>query len=65
MKDYAVYSDDKALYAVAVNRVLFKYARPNTRYQRSEIVPVGNPLPMKSHAEARTAADAWVGGTKH
>lgn len=66
MKDYTVYSEDKIFRAVAINKVLFKYVRPITRYKRSDIVPVGKPVMKRSHAEAKKAADAWCGiVTKH
>lgn len=60
MKDYEVYSDGKVLKAVVINRVLFRYVRPDTIYNRSEIIPVGKPITKRSHAEARKAADEWV-----
>lgn len=54
MKDYTAYSPDKVLYAVVINRVLYKYVRPVTRYRHSDIVSVGKAI-MRSHAEARMA----------
>lgn len=59
-KDHSIYSPDKSLYAVAIGRSLFRYVRPATRYQRSEVLLVGEPVRMRSHADACRAADSWA-----
>lgn len=62
MKDYRVYNYDKSLYAVAIGRVLTRYVRPFTKYVRSEIVRIGQPIKFSSFEEAKSGADMWVNG---